>query len=179
MITYKKCSTREIIVPILINSMIYDLICLEGIWFGRRGRLLSQLEEMWVTYTTQRTGKDPVGWHQTSIYEYKSWRWAAILDNFFFNSAVQKPLLLFVLGLNAICTFVLYYCHMQLICLPDLWFFGPLIRRSTVEKMTGNLKFTERQLYVWQARGIVGKSCWHKILWRIKMPRSDKILLVN
>ena len=77
-------------------------------------------------------------------------------NNFFLHSAVLNPLLLFVFCLMpyAVCTFVLYYFHMQLMCLPDL--------RS-------NLKFAERQDYVRQAiDALAGKSCWHLILWKDK-----------
>ena len=69
-----------------------------------------------------------------------------MFNNFFLHSAVLNPLLLFVFCLMpyAVCTFVLYYFHMQLMCLPDL--------RS-------NLKFAERQDYVRQAiEALAGKS---------------------
>ena len=66
-----------------------------------------------------------------------------MINNYVLHSAVLNPLLLFVLGLNAICTFVLYHCLMQLICLPDMRVCGPLMWRLAVNKMTGNLKFVE------------------------------------
>ena len=70
--------------------------------------LMVQLEDWWMTYSRPRTRQGPVGWYKTTIYEYKLWRWAAIINNFFLHSAVQNPLLLFVLGLNAIPTFVMH-----------------------------------------------------------------------
>ena len=88
----------------------FDLICLKGIW--KRGRLLitdGLVEDWWMTYARQRTGQGPVGWHNTTIYVYELWRWAAIISNFFLYSTVQYHLLLFVWGLNTICTFVLSY----------------------------------------------------------------------
>ena len=41
---------------------------------------LIQTEEIWMTCTTQSTGQYQVGWHRTTIYEYKLRRWAAVIN---------------------------------------------------------------------------------------------------
>ena len=111
-----KSGNKENIVPKLINPYwilnwfvlkAFDLKAWE-ITATAADDLMVQLEDWWMTYSRPRTRQGPVGWYKTTIYEYKLWRWAAIINNFFLHSAVQNPLLLFVLGLNAIPTFVMH-----------------------------------------------------------------------
>ena len=119
---------------------------------------------MWMTFTRQRTGQ---GWHKTSIYEYKLWRWAVIINNLCLHRAVEIPLLLFVLGLNAICTL------MQLNCLP-------LMRRMVVNKMTGiNWNLLRDEFMCDKLEALAGKSFWNQKLWKIKKIAQIKYCLLS